>query len=103
MAEYYILDGKTPVTCEVLEWAKWFGKNDRKVNHTEIGNFIISTVFLGLDHRFGCKSEWLPILFETMVFEGGACADMDRYSSWEQAEEGHDRMVEKVKQQIRLS
>lgn len=98
MGDYYILDGKTPVKCGLMEWAKWFGNNDRKVNHTVIGKITISTVFLGIDHSFGFEGEWLPILFQTMVFEGKMDGAIARYSSWEQAEEGHDRMVERVKQ-----
>jgi len=100
MSEFYILDGKTPVPCEIEVWGKWLtkdDKNDRKVKKTVIGEINISTVFLGLDHRFGHKGEWLPILFETMVFGGKLDGQMDRYCSWEQAEEGHEAMVKRVK------
>lgn len=38
-----------------------------------------------------------PLLFETMVFGGKYANDMRRYSTWKQAKEGHERMVEKVK------
>lgn len=97
MGDFYILDGKTPVRCELIEWGNWFEKNDRKVKKTVIGEVTISTVFLGLDHSFGL-GEGLPVLFETMVFGGIMDAQMDRYCSWEQAEEGHDAMVERVKE-----
>ena len=65
----YILDGKTPVLCDdVLKWATFFEKaSNRIVCKTEIGNAIVSTVFLGLDHSWGGGP---PLLFETMVFGG---------------------------------
>lgn len=55
--------------------------------------FYISTVFLGLDH--GAYDGSLEV-FETMVFENSWIdLDCERYSTWEQAEQGHKKMVEK--------
>jgi hypothetical protein len=58
---------------------------------------IISTVWLGIDHRYN-KGNGKPIIFETMVF----VSDMDytdidrrRYETEEEAIKGHERMVEK--------
>ena len=53
----------------------------------------VSTVFLGIDHNFG---EGKPLLFETMVFGGKLDEETERYSTWEEAVEGHNHMVEKV-------
>lgn len=68
--EHYILnpDGSTK-TVELLEWAKWMEENrsERIVAQTVVGDYKVSTVFLGLDHNFGDKGD--PILFETMTFE----------------------------------
>ena len=63
MTLYYILDGHTPVKVDdVLEWAKRFEKADRQVCVTEVGEALVSTVFLGLDHAFGvrhcCSRRW---------------------------------------------
>jgi len=57
--------------------------------------FTISTVFMGLD--YGSRTGILQV-FETMVF-GKSWLDLDceRYSTWEQAEEGHKRMCDKWK------
>lgn len=98
MTMQYILDGHKPVVCEDPEtWAEWFvGNADaRKVNRTEIGPYLVSTVFLGLDHGV-CGGN--PILFETMVFRNGETSDtsesyMERCSTWEQAEEQHQRAI----------
>jgi hypothetical protein len=51
----YVLDGKVPIhESNVLRWSKWFSKANRIVKQDVIedGNIGISTVFLGLDHRF---------------------------------------------------
>ena len=96
MTDKYILEGHNPVICEnLIEWAKWFEKSDRKVAKTKIKDVTISTVFLGINHNFG---EGKPILFETMIFGGGLDGEMDRYSTWEEAEEGHKRWIKKIKE-----
>ena len=94
MSGKYILDGKTPVLCDLLTWARWFENSDRRVASTEVGGVHISTVFLGLDHSFGHGP---PLLFETMVFRDGDGEEQERYSTWEEAEAGHERMVERVR------
>jgi hypothetical protein len=90
MTDKYILDGKTPVPCDdVLEWAKLFG-TERHVGETDVNGARVSTVFLGLDHSFG---KGPPLLFETMIFGGEHNEYQERYSTWEEAEEGHKRAV----------
>jgi hypothetical protein len=92
----WILDGKTPQeTDDLLAWAKMLESPERIVKQTELPNGVtVSTVFLGLDHSFG--SEGPPIIFETLVFGGPHNETMDRYSTWDEAEAGHNRMLEKV-------
>ena len=92
----YKLDGKTPVEVDdLMEWAKWMEAADRYVGKTSVGVVKVSTVFLGLDHGFGSHH---PVLFETMVFGGKLDQDDERYSTWDAAEAGHVRWVEKVRQ-----
>jgi hypothetical protein len=95
MSNYYIIDPKTHATIclgggtEAAErWAT--SKNNHcVVDNTESKAGRVSTVFLGLDHRFG--TEGPPILFETMIF----CSNKDvdgyqmRCSTWEEAERMH--------------
>ena len=68
----YVLIGQTPIPCtDLLEWARWFESGDRHVGTTVVGDWDVSTVFLGHDHNFSRMlgdSESPPILFETMVF-----------------------------------
>ena len=100
MNRYYILKDKKVIPVnDVLEWAKMFEKKDRRVAEDNIGEVRISTVFLGLNHRFG---KGKPLIFETMVF-GNCIFDnyQERYSTYEEAEKGHKFMVKRVKEKIK--
>mgnify|MGYP001606146526 CR=1 FL=1 len=97
MMKQYILQDKKPVECDDIEkWGRMMGSDtERRVAHDEIGKIRVSTVFLGLDHRFDSAGD--PILFETLVFGGELDGEMNRYTTWEAAELGHKAMVERVK------
>lgn len=96
---YYILEGHTPVLCDSTTWATWFekAKEERIVARTKTPNGTVSTVFLGLDHAYGSNGP--PMIFETLVMDGPLEDEMDRYSTWEEAEAGHASMVERVNSQ----
>ena len=66
----------------------------RQVGLDSVGDYRVSTVFLGLDHGFGGARLW----FETMVFKGDSYADRycDRYETAEQAKAGHLDTVNKL-------
>ena len=51
-----------------------------------------------MDHGFNKNDK--PILFETLVFNGELDGEMYRYSSWEDAENGHYKMVKRVKKTL---
>lgn len=93
----YILDGHRAIPVDDLfDWAHWLETADRRVALTKISsNVKVSTVFLGLDHNWGLAGP--PAIFETMVFGGPMDQEQDRYSTWEQAEAGHEAMVAKVR------
>lgn len=96
MSDKYVLNGKSPVMeSDLMKWAKWFETADRHVAKTQVGDVTISTVFLGVDHNFLGKD---PILFETMIFGGTHDGDGERYHTWEEAEDGHERYVDIAKQ-----
>ena len=95
MTDKYILDGHEPKPADLMEWAHWFENADRQIDHTTVGDVRVSTVFLGLDHRFGASGP--PILFETMVFGGALDQDEKRYCTWDEAALGHLAMVARVR------
>ena len=95
MSGQYVLDGHKPIEeSDLLRWGQWFETADRAVAKDVVGNSRVSTVFLGLDHSFGSGP---PMIFETMVFGGPMSDEIERYSTWEEAEKGHDEMVRRVR------
>lgn len=71
----------------------------KRVAETAIGDYWVSTVWLGLDHGLGRPYE-RPLIFETMVFNRATDeSDLDckRYSTEAEAREGHERMVAEVR------
>lgn len=105
----YVLDddNQAVVVEDVITWGRWIGANRKRktvgydvVRHDQ--SYVVSTVFLGLDHSWGAGP---PLLFETMVFTAlsdGEIKDyhelaMERYTTWAEAEAGHKLMMDKVR------
>lgn len=89
MSDFYILRDKVPVPATLLEWGRWFEKNERIVSQEELNGVCVSTVFLGVDHSFFRGS--LPALFETMIFGGEHDGYQARSCTWHEAEEEHTK------------
>jgi hypothetical protein len=89
---YYVLDecGAALPIDDLIAWATWFETADRTVARTEIGDVLVSTVFLALDHNWG---PGLPELWETMIFGGAHDEEQWRYSSRADAVAGHAAAV----------
>lgn len=103
---YWIMDEEHVLHSTTLDgWAAWFAKRGpdaRRVAQTETQFFMISTVFLGIDHQFG---EGPPLVFETMVFARDPHHDAElgfsvhedfdqiRYATWDDAVTGHQTAV----------
>jgi hypothetical protein len=92
----YILNADgDPVPVDLLTWAAWF-EDVAQIAHRRIARTtlpdgrLVSTVFLGLDHRYG---DGPPLLFETMVFRDGEEEACDRYTTRAEALAGHARIV----------
>lgn len=58
---------------------------------------LVSTVFLGLNMRFGPGD---PLLFETMIFNGPLEGEQNRWCSWVEAETGHAEYCLRVKEAL---
>src|SRR5215216_723942 len=74
-------------------------RNNRSVGFAEIvfdtGDKVeISTVFLGLNHNY--YGEGPPLIYETMIFGGHLNGECYRYSTEQQAAEGHMANVERA-------
>lgn len=97
---FYILKYRKPVLCtDAKKWDKWFTRGNRRVRLTRVNNVWVSTVFLGMDHRYGyVTTDDKPILFETMAFVDDDAQEMARCSTWREALKQHWAMVEYFKQ-----
>jgi hypothetical protein len=98
MILYYDRQGR-PISLE--GWALLLRDLDyRRVGLDEVGGFVISTVWLGLNHQWLASQP--PIIFETMVFsaedEKPVEEYMDRYSTEEEARLGHLNVVSVVRE-----
>lgn len=107
---FYTLVNHRPVpvkTQPLHTWTRWMKEavrdGKRRVAYDEIKvgrkKVEVSTVFLGIDHNF--LGRGTPILFETMVFGGRYDKEMYRYTTWKKAEEGHKKVLDKVRRSLR--
>ena len=95
IGHYILVDGE-PQEVDTMTWARWFEKGDRGTAKTTVREGVyVSTVFLGLDHRFFADGP--PILWETMIFGGPHDQCQYRYSSLEEAKAGHEKAVQLAK------
>jgi hypothetical protein len=87
----YILDeeGNPVITEDVLEWGRMMDDPARIVAQDTMGEYYISTVFIGVDTL---SDFWGvdPLLWETAVWKGNT---VKRYSSKEAAIDGHIDLV----------
>lgn len=95
---YYILEGREikPVP-DVRTWGAFFNNNEARTVGRDVldGEVTISTVFLGINHNWG---DGPPVLFETMIFGGEHDEAQWRYHTYDEAEAGHQRIVEALKE-----
>ena len=92
MAWYILDENNKPIRSTIVDCGKWLEENpERKaVKQEHIGDIFISTVFLGLDHAWDSE---IPVLWETMIFGGENDQYQDRYTSVEDALEGHKKAL----------
>lgn len=92
---FYKIVGRDVIPCsleEYIEQDNEFNKNKRVATTSRI-DARVSTVFLGMNHRFAPGP---PILFETLVFGGPSDNLVERYCTLDEAEAGHERWCQKV-------
>ncbi len=98
MSRKYVLNehGEPEREDNVLVWGHWMERaENRTVAKTKVGQAMVSTVFLGLDHDF--RGMGPPVLWETMVFDPPDGDErQQRYTSRAAAEAGHIEVVEQV-------
>jgi hypothetical protein len=93
---FYILEQNTPVACTSgPEWQEWIEQaGDRRiVGQDDAGDFLVSTVFQGVDPVL--PDSPTPLLFETLIYDrnGQVAGNRGLYPTWAMAEVGHRRAV----------
>jgi hypothetical protein len=80
----------------IAEWMMLFHDRDYQVlAQTRVGEVLVSTVWLGIDHGFG-YTEW-PVLFETIVFGPIDSGEEHRYETEGEALRGHRKIVREIR------
>lgn len=97
---------KKVIPCSMYEFGKQVeDPESRRIGRTQLGPYVISTVFLMIDHGFGGEKH---LFFETMIWSE---KDPDakykfidkyqwRYETYEEAVEGHETIVTMVREGI---
>ena len=83
----YRLEGTTPVE----ERYPSATSGPRNLKRTTVGDAEVSTAFLSVDHNF--HDHGPPILFEVMVFGGKLDEHQQRFHTYAEAIQEHDRLV----------
>ena len=104
----YILDEKNnPVVCKnIRKWGRFmqdkkFQLSDQVFDGDGKQECILSTVFLGLDHRLIGSGP--PLLFETMIFGGERNQEQHRTSTYAQAISLHDQILTELREELSTS
>lgn len=92
-------NGVAVETNNYTEWNSYFSSPDRIVKKTMLGEIEISTVFTGVDHAL---SEGLPLLYETMIFNGDE-EGQARYSTRAEALADHNKVVAALSRQLSIT
>ncbi len=93
--ERWLIDENGKAYKSHLPLMEWYeaSKAIKRVDFTSRDGVDVSTVFLGRDHAYFGDA---PLLFETMVFGGEFDQEQERYSTLQEAKDGHAAMVKKV-------
>lgn len=99
---WYTLDEhRNPVQADAGAWEAMRRRGETFLRRDDgvVDDLEVSTVFLGLDHRY-YRCDGPPILWETLVFgpeDHPWTHHMERYSSEADAIAGHERIVAAIK------
>lgn len=98
----FILNSRREVIPEpdVIKWGKWMETANthllRVVGKDQIGPFLVSTIFLGINHSINPAR---PLCFESMVFDSaGNYLRPERYYTWAEAKKGHENLCDDCRQ-----
>ena len=92
--DYYDKQGNPLTRDEYFALLIAIDQNYKRVAATDVRGVRLSTVWLGLDHGYDGE----PLIFETMQFGGEGDGNIERYSTLEEAQAGHDAWVKRIQE-----
>jgi hypothetical protein len=98
--KYKLNENKEIIECSLHEWGRFLETPEKIVKQEDVGDYWVSTVFLGIDHNFARPHNGEPILFESMIFkdaDSGQDSWQERYCTYQEALDGHNDIVERLK------
>ena len=99
--KYKLNEKKEIIECTLHEWGRFLETPEKIVKQENVGDYWVSTVFLGIDHNFTRPyNNNKPILFESMIFKSkdiGQDSWQERYCTYQEALDGHNAIVERLK------
>lgn len=98
MSRYYYWDRDTGAVVKASsfeEWIEWAKDVDPTLASDTIDGVEVHTAFIFFDHSFDPSHVHL---FETMAWDGDRVLGMWRYPSQTEALEGHQRILEAIKE-----
>src|SRR5216683_7480467 len=103
--QYYVLEGTVPVplpNLDVKTMRSWSETAYRCVARTDLTPEVeVTTVFLGVDQ--GPTLDGPPLLFATGVDGGPLEGEDGFYSTWPEAEQGHEAMCTRVRATLAIA
>jgi hypothetical protein len=111
------LEERQIVPCTLTEWSMWDREREKRlIGQYETETHLVSTIFVGLDQRDFWSTR--PLWFETMIFDKtrrhepelggkltfewtiGEVIYEERYSTLEEAEQGHQAAIAWLKKEL---
>jgi hypothetical protein len=95
---YFLNEDHSYRPCSNEEWGSQFSNFEKRcVSKEKVNEWEVSTIWFGLNMNIFSQTN--PLVFETMVFKDDNYIEIyhDRYSTWDEAVEGHQKAIEWVK------
>ena len=101
MGRYYVLrEGKAVEEPDYPTWAKWYEEHFSDVEliiRTELVHGVVATRFLSMNMTLADQTPE-PLVFETRVKGGWLDDKWERFATIDDAREGHERWVTRVRE-----
>ena len=96
---YYLNDDNSTRECDVMEWCHQLEEMNKYSKHhlgfDEVKGYLVSTIWIGSNMNYSGVGP--PLIFETLIFNDKDSMYCEKYSTWDEAIDGHERAIQWVK------